>query len=150
MIMYKTGDLFTEDVEAIINTVNCVGVMGAGLALQFKNRYPDNYKAYKEACKRNEVVPGKMFVYSLDGDNTPKYIVNFPTKRHWKNPSYLEDIETGLEDLVQVIQQRGIKSIAVPALGAGLGGLDWNEVREQIEKYLGPLEDVKVVVFNPL
>ncbi len=149
MIKYKTGNLLTEDVHAIVNTVNCVGVMGRGIALQFKKTFPDNFKAYAAACKRNEVIPGKMFVFETRTVTNPKFIINFPTKRHWRGKSRMEDIESGLEDLVQVITEYGITSIALPPLGSGLGGLDWVDVRERIEACLAPLQNVQVIVFEP-
>ena len=149
MITYKTGDLFTEELEAIVNTVNCVGVMGRGIALQFKKKYPENFKAYSAACKRKEVESGRMFVYETGQLLNPRYIINFPTKRHWRAKSRMEDIEAGLGALVEVIRVRGIKSIAVPPLGAGLGGLDWREVKIRIEAALSALSDVRVVVYEP-
>ncbi len=149
MIEHKTGNLLTEDAEAIVNTVNCVGVMGRGIALQFKKAFPENFKAYAEACKREEVQPGRMFVYELGGLTNPRYIINFPTKRHWRGKSRIEDIEDGLQDLVRVIQEKHIRSIALPPLGAGLGGLEWREVRARIEQALGELEGVRVIVFEP-
>ena len=99
MIEHKVGDIFEEDVEALVNSVNCVGVMGRGIALQFKNRYPENFKAYAQACKRDEVKPGRMFIYESGTMTNPRYIINFPTKRHWRGKSRMEDIETGLSDL---------------------------------------------------
>lgn len=149
MITYKTGDLFTEDCEAIVNTVNCVGVMGRGIALQFKKTYPDNFKTYAAACKRKEVEPGRMFVFETGRLMNPRYIINFPTKRHWRGKSRMEDIESGLVALTDEVRSRGIRSIAVPPLGAGLGGLAWHQVRERIEAALSDLEDVRVVVFEP-
>lgn len=149
MIEYKTGNILTVDADAIVNTVNCVGVMGRGIALQFKKTFPDNFKVYAAACKRNEVMPGKMFVFETCSITNPKFIINFPTKRHWRGKSRMEDIESGLEDLVQVITEYGITSIALPPLGCGLGGLDWVYVRERIESRLAPLQDVQVLVFEP-
>jgi len=149
MIMFKTGDLLSEDAEAIVNTVNCVGVMGRGIALQFKKKFPENFKVYAAACKKDEIIPGKMFVYQTGSLMNPKYVINFPTKRHWRGASRMEDIENGLHDLVNVIRDLKIQSIAVPPLGAGLGGLDWNKVRVRIENLLSELRDVDVVVFEP-
>ena len=125
MIEFKRGDILKEEAEAIVNTVNCVGVMGRGIALQFKNTFPDNFKVYAEACKKQEVQPGHMFVYSTDKFTNPRYIINFPTKRHWRGNSRIEDIESGLKDLVDVIHKYDIKSLAIPPLGSGLGGLEW-------------------------
>ncbi|MCY4521140.1 MAG: macro domain-containing protein [Caldilineaceae bacterium] len=148
-LQFKTGDILSEDVEAVVNSVNCVGVMGRGIALQFKNAYPANFKAYAAACRWHQVEPGRMFVQETHQLAGPRWIINFPTKRHWKSKSRLEDIQAGLEDLVATIDQLGIRSIAVPPLGSGLGGLDWNEVRHRIESELGRLEQVEIVVFEP-
>lgn len=149
MIEYKTGDILAEEADALVNTVNCVGVMGRGIALQFKRAWPENFKAYAAACRRHEVQPGRMFVFAT-GRLTPlRYIVNFPTKRHWRGKSRIEDIEAGLAALVEEVRARGIHSVAVPPLGAGLGGLDWKEVRPLIERALGDLPGVRVVVFEP-
>ncbi len=150
-IDYRTGDLFSADAEALVNTVNCVGVMGKGIALQFKKRFPDNFKDYSEACKRKEVQPGHMFVFETRRpDGNPKYIINFPTKRHWRARSRLDDVKAGLADLADQIRRWKIRSIAMPALGCGHGGLEWEEVRSQIEKEFGDLSaDVQISVFTP-
>jgi len=149
MIEYRTGDILQADAEALVNTVNCVGIMGRGIALQFKEKFPANFKAYAAACARKEVQPGRMFVFETGFLGNPKYIINFPTKRHWRGDSRIEDIEAGLEALVGEIRKRGIRSIAVPPLGSGLGGLDWRLVRTRIEAALDALGDVHVVVFEP-
>ena len=150
MIEYKVGDMFTEDVEALVNSVNCVGVMGRGIALQFKNVFPENFKAYAEACSREEVQPGRMFVFETGQMiGAPSYIINFPTKRHWRGKSRMEDIETGLQALAHEVTERNIRSIAIPPLGSGLGGLDWSMVRSRIETALSDLDDLRVVVFEP-
>ena len=149
MIKYLTGNLFDSNAEALVNTVNCVGVMGRGIALQFKRNYPDNFKAYELACKRNEVITGQMFIFELNRLVNPKYIINFPTKRHWRGASRIEDIEAGLVDLVDEIIERGISSIAIPPLGAGLGGLEWDEVKGRIEVALSRLTDVEINVYEP-
>ena len=149
MIEYKTGDVLAEDAEALVNTVNCVGHMGKGIALQFKKAWPDNFKAYARACKDGEIEPGRMFVFETGGLTNPRYIINFPTKRHWRGKSRMEDIEAGLEALVEEIRKRRISSIAVPPLGAGLGGLRWADVQPSIEEALSSLEDVDVIVFQP-
>ena len=122
MIEYKTGDVLTEDAEALVNTVNCVGVMGRGIALQFKKAFPENFRAYAAACERNEVQPGRMFVFETGHVTNPRYIINFPTKRHWRGKSRIEDIEAGLAALVAEVRSRSIGSIVVPPLGSGLGG----------------------------
>lgn len=149
MIELETGDILSEDVEALVNAVNCVGVMGRGIALQFKKAWPANFNAYAAACRRREVQPGRMFVFETGRLTHPRFIINFPTKRHWRGRSKIEDIEAGLTALAGEIRSRGIRSIAVPPLGAGLGGLDWVQVRERIERALGRLEGVRVVVFEP-
>jgi O-acetyl-ADP-ribose deacetylase (regulator of RNase III) len=149
MIECKTGDIFTIDSQAIVNTVNCVGVMGRGIALQFKKKYPENYKDYEAACKRKEVKPGKMFVHDTRKLINPKYIINFPTKRHWRGKSRLEDIESGLKDLIKVIIDRNIQSIAIPPLGAGLGGLDWFTVKNLIINAFKDLHDINILLFEP-
>ena len=113
-IEYATGDILNHDAEALVNTVNCVGVMGRGIALQFKKAFPENFRTYKAACDRGEVVPGRMFVTERTALDRPRYIVNFPTKRHWRGRSRMADVEAGLEDLVRVIREHGITSIAVP------------------------------------
>ncbi|OXS28076.1 MAG: Appr-1-p processing protein [Desulfovibrio sp. MES5] len=149
MIEYKSGDILKEEADAIVNTVNCVGVMGRGIALQFKKTFPANYKAYEAACENKAVVPGSMFVYATGTLTAPRFIINFPTKRHWRGKSSLNDIEAGLDDLVRVIQERGITSIAIPPLGCGLGGLDWPTVRTAIEQRLSGLANVRIILFEP-
>lgn len=123
MIERTQGDLLVADAAALVNTVNCVGVMGKGIALQFKKTFPENFKAYEAACRREEVKPGRMFVFETGQMFNPRYIINFPTKRHWRDKSRYEDIESGLKALVREVRQRKIRSIAVPPLGSGLGGL---------------------------
>jgi O-acetyl-ADP-ribose deacetylase (regulator of RNase III) len=149
MIEYKKGDILHEDAEALVNTVNCVGIMGRGIALQFKNAYPENFKSYVAACERNEVQPGQMLVFKTGRLTNPKYIINFPTKRHWRGKSRIEDIDAGLVALANEIRSRNIHSIAIPPLGSGLGGLDWSNVRPRIENSLRGLDNVKVVIFEP-
>ena len=149
MIKFKTGDILTEDTEALVNTVNCVGTMGRGLALQFKKAFPDNFKSYAVACKHNEVQPGQMFVYETGRLTNPRYIINFPTKRHWRDKSRMEDIDAGLVALAEEIRSHNIHSIAIPALGCGLGGLDWLEVRPRIERILEQFSRLTAVVFEP-
>jgi O-acetyl-ADP-ribose deacetylase (regulator of RNase III) len=149
MIEYKMGNLLGEDAEALVNTVNCVGVMGRGVALQFKNAFPANFLAYEQACRRGEVQPGRMFIYENVGLTNPRFIINFPTKRHWRGKSRMEDIESGLRALVEEIQARKIRSIAIPPLGSGLGGLNWEDVRSRIELAMAVVPDVRVVVYEP-
>ena len=149
MIEYKNGDILREDVEAIVNTVNCVGIMGRGLALQFKNKFPQNLKEYQLACTNKEVQLGKMFVHQTGQLINPKYIINFPTKGHWKQNSKIEDISNGLDDLITIIEKYSIKSIAIPPLGSGLGGLDWNQVKKLIEEKLKNI-NCTIILFEPL
>lgn len=149
MIEPTTGDILAADAEALVNTVNCVGIMGRGIALQFRNAFPDNFKAYETACKRNELHPGKMFVFRTGQLTNPRYIINFPTKRHWKGKSRLADIESGLTALVAEIRRLGIRSIAIPPLGCGQGGLDWVDVRPRIEQALSTVPDIRVLLFSP-
>ncbi len=149
MIEYRKGNILEADVEALVNSVNCVGIMGRGIALQFKKAWPENFKAYVKACKRQEVRPGKLFVFETGNLINPRYIINFPTKRHWRGKSRIEDIEAGLKALVDEIKRRNIHSIALPPLGCGLGGLNWNDVCRLIEQTLGNLTDVRVIVFEP-
>jgi len=149
MIEFRTGDILRADTEALVNTVNCVGIMGRGIALQFKNAFPGNFHSYADACARGEVQPGRMFVFETGELGHPRWIINFPTKRHWRGKSRIEDIEIGLQALVDVIREKGIRSIAIPPLGSGLGGLVWSEVRSRIEAALYPLTSVHVVVYEP-
>lgn len=149
MIEYTSGDILKQDAEAIINTVNCVGVMGRGIALQFKKEFPDNFAAYAVACKNGEVQPGRMFVFATGLLTHPRFIINFPTKRHWRGKSRMEDIESGLQALVEVIHQYNIRSVAIPPLGCGLGGLVWSAVKPRIEAALAPLAGVQIFVFEP-
>lgn len=149
MIEFKLGDILVEDAEALVNTVNCVGVMGRGVALQFKKSWPENFAAYAAACRKHEIQPGRMFVFETRLLTNPRYIINFPTKRHWRGKSRMEDIDAGLIALIAEVRKRGIQSIAIPPLGAGLGGLDWSEVRPRIEQATLALPGVKVVVFEP-
>lgn len=149
MFRFTQGNLLDADVEAVVNTVNTVGVMGKGIALMFKERFPENFEAYDRACKRKEVQLGRMFVTESPELSGPRWIINFPTKGHWRYPSRLEWIEEGLVDLRRVVIEKSIRSIAVPPLGSGNGGLDWRDVRPLIESALGDLVDVAVVVYEP-
>ena len=149
MIEYKVGNIFEENSEALVNSVNCVGVMGRGIALQFKRQFPANYRAYRVACGRKEVQPGRMFVFATGQIGNPHYIINFPTKRHWRNKSRISDIESGLDDLAEVIRTHDIHSIAIPPLGSDLGKLNWADVRPLIEAALMQFDDLQAVVFEP-
>lgn len=150
MIEFKQGNLLEEQTEAIVNAVNCVGVMGKGIALQFKRSYPDNFQAYKIACDRKEVKLGEMFVFSINNSLTPRYIINFPTKNHWREKSKIIDLETGLQSLLITIHKYEIESIAIPALGCGYGGLNWERVKPMIIDALADLTDVRIVIFEPI
>ncbi len=147
MIHLQHGNLLNAKTEAIVNTVNTVGVMGKGIALQFKQAFPENYRIYERACRRGDVSIGRVLVVSMLGD--PRYIINFPTKRHWRARSKLKDIESGLDDLVRQVRDLQIGSIAVPPLGCGNGGLDWADVRPRIEAAFAALPDVRVEVYEP-
>lgn len=149
MIRFTHGDILGAGTEALVNTVNCVGVMGRGIALQFKGAYPENFRVYAAACKRGDVQPGSVFVFETGQLTNPRYIINFPTKRHWRGKSRVEDIESGLQALSSEIRARGIRSVAVPPLGSGLGGLDWQRVRPLIETALGGLPEVDFLIFEP-
>lgn len=150
MIKETNGNLFEAKTEAIINAVNCVGVMSKGLALQFRKNFPEDYfKAYKTACQNGELKIGKVHVYALNNDTNPKYIIDFPTKDHWREKSKPEYIESGLQSLIETIEKRKIKSIALPALGCGLGGLNYKEVRVLIEKAFVHISNIEVFLFMP-
>lgn len=149
MIEFKQGNLLEEEAEALVNTVNCVGVMGKGIALQFKQAFPENFRQYERACRAGQVQPGRMFTVSTGSLFYPRYIINFPTKGHWKGKSKIEDIKSGLKALIAEVQQLSITSIAIPPLGCGNGGLDWAEVKPLIESAFAELPEVKVVIFEP-
>ena len=149
-ITLTRGDLLKQDdVDAIVNTVNCVGVMGKGIALQFRNKWPENYRIYETACKAKEIRPGRMFVFDSGGLVKPNFIINFPTKDHWRGKSNLKFIRAGMTDLVAQIRRLGIRSIAIPPLGCGNGGLDWAEVQPIIESAFAGLPEVHVRLFPP-
>lgn len=149
MLELTTGNLLEADVEALVNTVNTEGVMGKGIALQFAKKFPDMAEAYRRACKAGEVRPGRMHVFERGEMLNPRFVINFPTKRHWRAPSRMEDIEAGLAALVAEIGARGIRSVAIPPLGCGNGGLDWREVRPRIEHAFGALAGVRVLLYPP-
>jgi O-acetyl-ADP-ribose deacetylase (regulator of RNase III) len=149
MIYKAEGNLLSANAEALVNTVNTVGVMGKGIALQFKQAFPDNYSAYEAACKRGEVEIGRMFVFDRNTFDNPRIIINFPTKKHWRGKSKIKDIESGLRALIEVVKSKSIRSIAVPPLGCGNGGLDWNQVRPRIEQAFSEVPEVSVQLFYP-
>jgi O-acetyl-ADP-ribose deacetylase (regulator of RNase III) len=148
MIEDARGNLLDAQVDAIVNTVNTHGVMGKGIALQFKKAFPENFAQYERACKVSEVVVGQMFVYRTVFPQ-PRFIVNFPTKKHWRQPSTLSYIKSGLTDLIEVIKREKIQSIAVPPLGCGNGGLKWSDVRPLIVAAFSATPDVRVLLFGP-
>ncbi len=149
MIRFTEGNLLEANTEALVNTVNTVGIMGKGIALMFKEAFPDNTKAYEAACRKGLVKIGRMFVTERHQLMGPRWIINFPTKEHWRNPSRLEWIRDGLNDLRRVIQENDIHSIALPPLGSGNGGLDWHEVKSLIHEMLANLADVDIIVYEP-
>lgn len=150
MIEFRHDNLLGADVEALVNTVNTVGVMGKGIALQFKKKFPGNFKAYERACKNEEIRIGEMFTVSLDSLSNPQYIINFPTKKHWKGKSRIEYVREGLKDLLREIERLDIHSIALPPLGCGNGGLNWeDEVRPLIEETFAQVLEVQVYAFVP-
>jgi O-acetyl-ADP-ribose deacetylase (regulator of RNase III) len=153
MIEYETGDILKANVQALVNTVNCEGVMGKGIALQFKLKFPENFRAYETVCNQDELEPGRLFVFDrgqlFEENDGPQYIINFPTKTHWRKPSKLEYIEQGMDALVEEVQQRDIESIAIPPLGCGNGGLDWEDVEAIIERHIEALPEVRVVLYPP-
>jgi O-acetyl-ADP-ribose deacetylase (regulator of RNase III) len=145
MIIYKTGNIFNSSAQVITNTVNCVGVMGKGLALAYKKKYPEMFNDYKVKCSEGLVNPGHPYLW----ENEEVQILNFPTKRHWKQASLVSDVEEGLMYLASNYSQMGISSVALPPLGCGLGGLIWADVKNLINKYLGSIEDLDVYVYEP-
>ena len=149
MIETAHGNIVQDDAEALVNTVNCVGIMGRGIALQFRKAFPENYSQYKAYCDKGKMRPGVMFVHNLNRLHNPRYIINFPTKRHWKGRSRIEDIDLGLKALVAEVRKLGIKSVAVPPLGCGLGGLNWRVVKPMIVEAFRSLSDVQVLLHEP-
>jgi O-acetyl-ADP-ribose deacetylase (regulator of RNase III) len=149
VIAYLRGNLLEDDAQALVNTVNTVGVMGKGIALQFKQRFPGNFMAYAQACKLGQVQTGRMFITEPGELTGPRWVVNFPTKQHWRDPSRMEWVVDGLQDLRSLLIGNTVQSIALPALGAGLGSLPWAAVRGHIETALGDLA-VDVRVYEPL
>ncbi|MFM5708093.1 macro domain-containing protein [Aeromonas veronii] len=150
MIKYIHGNLFDSHAKAIVNAVNTVGVMGKGIALDFKEKYPSNMAAYKQACTDGIVQVGKVFPVRVTESDTVEWVINFPTKKHWKGKSDIEWIKTGLIDLKKFIKSSSIKSIAIPPLGAGHGGLSWNDVKKCLESELSSLADVDIEIYEPL
>lgn len=149
MIKYITGNILDSEAQALVNTVNTDGVMGKGIALQFKKAFPNNYKQYKIACKEGNIDIGKLFICEdINIYSGRKLIINFPTKKSWRKPSEYSFIESGLNDLINLINDHNIKSIAIPPLGAGNGGLEWSVVKNIIEKKMSNL-DIDIYVYEP-
>ncbi len=144
MLRFVSGNLFDSKAQALVNTVNCVGVMGKGIALEFKHRFPEMFEDYRHRCENEEIQPGVLTIYK---DREP-WVINFPTKRHWRGDSRIEDIEAGLIALVGHIKEWGLHSLALPALGCGHGGLNWSEVRPLIDRYLADLP-IDIEVYEP-
>ena len=150
MLRFTTGNIMDSSAEALVNTVNTVGVMGKGIALQFKQAFPHNFNVYQQACLNGQLVTGKILAVKdselLLGE---RLIINFPTKQHWKVPSKYEYVESGLIALIAYLQANPVKSMAIPALGCGNGGLDWQKVKPMIENHLFQL-DMPIWVYEPL
>jgi O-acetyl-ADP-ribose deacetylase (regulator of RNase III) len=156
MIETRTGDLFEADVEAFVNSVNCAGVMGRGLARQFKERFPENLRAYKDACRADDLAPGRVLVHDRGGlfydpqeSDGPRYILNVATIDHWKDRARLADVQEGIRSAAREVEQRGIRSVAIPAIGCGYGGLAWADVEGAIREAFGSLGDCRTVLFPP-
>lgn len=150
MITFTQGNIFEANCEAIVNTVNTKGIMGKGLALQFKKNFPQNFIAYEKACKNNEVKLGEVFIYRENTLTNSTTIINFPTKDHWKSKSKISDIEIGLYNMIEKLKELKIKSVAIPPLGCGLGGLNWKDVKELIIKCCKNENDINFIIFEPL
>ena len=156
MLIYKKGDIIAEGhrYNAVVNPVNCVGVMGAGLAKQYKEAFPDYFKHYADLCQKGWFELGKVHAYPIGkmtpGELTPNWILSFPTKKHWKDQSTIESVSAGLQMVVQIIDALNLKTLAIPAIGAGLGGLSWDDVKDKIDEILGPVTGVMITVYEPL
>lgn len=148
MLIFTSGNIFEAQADAHVNPVNCMGVMGKGLALEFKERFPQNYTAYKFDCQRKNVRVGEMHVCFIHEHGYPKYIINFPTKIHWKDRSQLSYIHAGLHALLRCIEELKLSSVALPRIGCGLGGLDWVFVKKEIQKILGNVPNVNIFVYE--
>lgn len=148
MLEFTTGNILRAETEALVCPVNCSGVLGSGLALQFKRVFARNFFNYKEKCQNGEVKPGKMLVFETMRQSGPKYIINFPIKDHWQDKASIATIETGLTDLKKTIKDLNIQSIAIPALGVGYGMLQWEEVKQLIKSTLGNI-NAHIIVFGP-
>ena len=148
MIRFVQGDIFQSRCEAIVNPINCVGVMGAGLALAFKERYPANYESYVSACREQRIRVGKMFLQHVEEPGNIKWIINYPTKNHWREPSKMAFVRFGLFHFRYILQSNCIKSVAIPKLGCGKGGLNWEEVKKVLEEGLARCKDVDIEIYE--
>lgn len=148
MISFTNGNILSAQTDALVNSVNTYGVMGKGVALAFKKAYPDNFEFYKKACDEKRFDVGQVLIFPT-GKLLPRYIINFPTKKHWKFPSKMEYIETGLNILVEKIKELNIKSISIPPLGSGNGKLDWKSVKKMIVEKMQSLQVCEIVVYEP-
>jgi O-acetyl-ADP-ribose deacetylase (regulator of RNase III) len=153
MIETARGDVLEADTEAVVNSVNCAGAMGRGIALQFREAFPENYRRYKQVCDAGDLSPGEVFVHDRGGlfgaSGGPRYVINLATIDHWTDRSSLETVASGLDALVRAIDDRGIDSVALPPIGCGYGGLDWADVRAAIEARFEGRSDVRAVVYPP-
>lgn len=149
LTFFHRRNLFNDDAVAYVNPVNCVGVMGGGIAKQFKDEFPSVFPEYAKACKRGEIRLGEVYVVRRTRKN-PEYIIHFPTKHHWRDASSLDVIEQGLISLVETIEQYDLESVAVPALGCGLGGLSWDDVKPLMQQYLAPVSFRHFRVYSPI
>ena len=148
MLIHRTGDILMSDTDALVNPVNTVGVMGAGLALRFRHRFPDNYREYRDACGDGRVCVGRVFVHEFRNLSGKRWIINFPTKDHWQEHSRYAWIETGLADMTRRMRELGITSVSLPRLGCGLGGLSWSRVEPMIVTAFGGMDDVIAVIYE--
>ena len=149
-MVFKTGNILKCNVEALVNPVNCVGVMGKGLALQFKNAFSGAFNSYVKVCNKGLLILGDVHIHRVSMVSNPKFIINFPTKRHWKDLSNIGDIADGLLALKELLIKRGIQSVAIPPLGCGLGGLNWLDVKPLIVQTFKDVENLEVIVFEPI
>lgn len=149
MIIYKKGNLLEDHAEAFVNAVNTVGVMGAGIARQFKQKFPEMFEQYEKDCQQGNVKLGQMHIYKRTSQTSPKYIINFPTLEHWSDQATLENIEKGLANLIQITKKLNIHSIAIPPLGCGIGGLNWADVKVLVEQTFAN-ENIQVHLYEPL
>jgi O-acetyl-ADP-ribose deacetylase (regulator of RNase III) len=143
LIEFVSGNIFDSDCQALVNPVNCVGISGKGLALAFKNKYPQMFQAYRQTCLDGKLTVGQLHIWP----DKEKFIVNFPTKIHWRNPSQLQWIEMGLVALAEFVKENNIVSIALPKLGCGLGGLEFAEIKEKLINFSKQLENTKIIVY---